>query len=136
MRQKSRFARLDGNNKAFARRFACVLCGVASALTAATASAQVGVFDEGMPAGVLEPRPGLNLGRFNFHGGVQGNVSYDDLVQIDADGRPDDDVTWTVSPFASVETEGPNARTLRLYYRPGFRFFTEHSDLKDRKSVV
>lgn len=115
--------------RASRRHFVLLTCCAASAIAAATASAQVGVFDQGLPAGILDPRPGLNWGRFNFHGGIQGTVAYDDLVQIDENGDPDDDVTWVISPFGSVETEGPNARKLRLYYRPGFRIFTENSDL-------
>ncbi len=98
-------------------------------MAAASVSAQVGVFDQGMPGGVLDPRPGLNWGRLNFHGGITGTVAYDDLVEVDQNGDPNDDVTWVISPFASVETEGPNARSLRAYYRPGLRFFTDHSDL-------
>lgn len=129
MRQNLPSPKSSGELRTSRRRFVSFASAVALTVAAATASAQVGVFDEGLPGGVLDPRPGLNWGRFNFHGGITGTVAYDDLVEADRNGDAEDDVTWVVSPFASVETEGPNARSIRAYYRPGLRFFTEHSDL-------
>lgn len=109
----------------------CLLWGVLLCLTGLpTALAQNGTgFDNGLPSGVLSAaRPGLHLGRFDFHGGMQTTVSYDDLIQVTTNGAQSD-VTWTISPFISAETAGPNDRTLRAFYRPGVLLFTDHSDL-------
>lgn len=93
------------------------------------ASAQQIRFDQGLSANVLQPRPGLHLGRFDFHGGMFATAAYDDLVQRDASGGGEDDFAWTASPFLTARTEGPNSRTLQLSYQPSFVFYTKHSDL-------
>ena len=103
-------------------------CGLAASLGATTGLAQIGFMDQGIPAGALSPRPGLHLGRFEFHGGIQTTVTYDDLVQITTNG-PQSDLSWTLAPFVSAETRGPNDRYVRAYYRPGFLFFTDNTDL-------
>ncbi|MFO1497449.1 MAG: hypothetical protein U1G07_03460 [Verrucomicrobiota bacterium] len=63
-------------------------------------------FDNGLPSGVLSvARPGLHLGRFDFHGGMQTTVSYDDLIQVTTNGAQSD-VTRTISPFIQRKRQG------------------------------
>lgn len=105
-----------------------LVCGVLAALATVSAWAQIGSLERGLPTGFLNPRPGLHLGRFEFHGGADALVAYDDLVQIETNGVAQSDVTSTFSPFISVETHGPNDRSLRAEYKPGLLFFAEHSE--------
>jgi hypothetical protein len=90
--------------------------------------ARGGGFEQGLPASLLSPSQGLTLGRFRLHGGVTGSVAYDDNVQGQST-KSQSDVVWTVSPYGTLTTEGPNARSLLLSYRPSFMFYLDHSDL-------
>jgi hypothetical protein len=112
------------------RNAALAVCGSALFLAIPAALGQeITAFSTGLPRNLLSPNPGLHLGRFDFHGGLTAGGAYDDLVQFSPAGQPEDDFTWTVSPYLSARTEGPNARSLGLTYQPAFVFYTDHSDL-------
>lgn len=100
-------------------------------LSKAGSRAQTAAFSrEGLPSGVINPNPGIHLGRFDLHGGFDTSVAYDDMVENTIDGT-ESDVTLTFSPRASIETDGPNARNLKVTYRPSYLAFIDHSRLNN-----
>jgi hypothetical protein len=109
------------------KRISLVASGIVTMFAGGLCSAQDLFYSEGVPAGVLGERPGLTLGRWNFHGGVDTSVFYNDNVRLRAGGR-EDDFIFSVSPNVLAQIEGPYERRLGLIYRPNFFFFVDHSD--------
>jgi hypothetical protein len=104
--------------------------GCLAAFAGISCRAQFAPVTVGLPTGLLEPKPGLHWGRFDFHGGLSGTVGYDDFVTADTHGQ-EGDATISISPFGSVETSGPNERSLKMTYRPSYLMFVDHSDLNN-----
>src|SRR4051812_29835614 len=96
-----------------------IFWGITVVLNAGAGQAQLFSVEQGIPAGLLSPSPGVHWGRFEFHGGSSATVTYDDNVTGSATAT-ESDVVWTLAPFGSVRTEGPNGRTLMLAYRPSY----------------
>jgi hypothetical protein len=115
------------NQPDYLRRTVLILSGAATVLAGAHCSAQDIFYSEGLPTGVLGERPGLTLGRWNFHGGVDASALYNDNVRLRA-AEPVDDFIFSISPHVRTRTEGPHGRTFSLMYRPSFIFFLDDND--------